>query len=113
MPFLDVYTNVHIGSNESELKKRLGRAITEIPGKTESVLMIRFVDDQHLYMAGDGEQPAAMVVLMVKGHYEKEVYEAFNKKMTAILQEELGIRPNRIYLKMDENDIWGVNGIIV
>ena len=113
MPFIDVYTNVHIGANETEIKKRLGRAITEIPTKTESQLMIRLCEDQTIYMAGDGEQPAAMVILMVKGHFEQQYYEAFNKKLTAILQEELGIRPNRIYLKMDENDIWGVNGIIV
>ena len=113
MPFIDVYTNVHIGASAVEVKKRLGRAITEIPTKTESQLMVRLSGDQHLYMAGDGEQPAAMVILMVKGHFEKEYYEAFNKKLTAILQEELGIRPNRIYLKMDENEIWGVNGVIV
>lgn len=113
MPFIDVYTNAHIGNSEKKIKQRLGEAITVIPGKTEAVLMIRLSEDQKLYMAGDGEEPAAMVMLMVKGHYEKEYYEAFTKELAKILNEELGIADKRIYLKMDENDIWGVGSIIV
>lgn len=110
MPFVNLYTNVHIGASERDLKKRLGRAITEIPGKSESSLMIRFAEDQHLYMSGDGDQPAAMVELKVKGHFETKEYDAFCRKLTMILQEELGIRPNRIYLQITESEIWGVNG---
>lgn len=112
MPFIDVYTNTHIGDKKEEIKKKLGQAICVIPTKNESQLMVRLSEDQVMYMAGK-DQPAAMVILYVKDHFEQKYYEAFNKELTAILQEELGIDPGCIYLKMDENDIWGVRGIIV
>ena len=49
MPFINVKTNVPVGSDkEKAIKSALGRDITALPGKTENWLMVGPVSYTHL-----------------------------------------------------------------
>ena len=49
MPFIDSKVSVSLSKEqETELKTRLGQAISLIPGKSESWLMTGFQDNYHL-----------------------------------------------------------------
>ena len=61
MPFINVKTNVPVGSDkEKAIKSALGRDITALPGKTESWLMVGLGPECHLWFKGTDE-PAALV----------------------------------------------------
>ncbi|MBP3273955.1 MAG: hypothetical protein J6L93_03015, partial [Butyrivibrio sp.] len=62
MPFIDSKVSVKVTPKQrKELKERLGQAISLLPGKSESWLMIDLSDEQDMYFRGDGEQPTAFI----------------------------------------------------
>ena len=91
MPFINVKTNVPVGSDkEKAIKSALGRDITALPGKTESWLMV-------------GLGPEC-------GGANADAYRALTGKVSALLAEELGLKPDRIYVKYSSTPDWGWNG---
>ena len=62
MPFINSKISVALtDAQEQEIKARLGQAITAIPGKSESWLMVGFEPEYKLYFRGSNDQPMAMV----------------------------------------------------
>lgn len=53
MPFINSKISVALtDAQEQEIKSRLGQAITAIPGKSESWLMVGFEPEYKLYFRG-------------------------------------------------------------
>jgi phenylpyruvate tautomerase PptA (4-oxalocrotonate tautomerase family) len=111
MPFINTKTNIKI-SKEKELamKQKIGKAIELIPGKTEDGLMVSFEDQCSLYFRGESDKAIAFVEVMVFGNSTAEAFNKFTGAITNILNEELNIEPNQIYVKYDEAKYWGWNG---
>ena len=58
MPFINSKISVALtDAQEQEIKSRLGQAITAIPGKSESWLMVGFEPEYKLYFRGSKDQP--------------------------------------------------------
>lgn len=111
MPFIDAKTSVSISPTQEEsLKQKLGKAISVIPGKSESVLMLDIEGDCHLYFAGTNSEPAAMVEVKVFGSSSPSAYQKMTEEVTRILNSELGIPAGRIFVKYEEAKYWGWNG---
>ena len=110
MPFIDTKTNVNITkAQETALKEKLGRAIECFPGKTETWLMLSFEDNARMWFKGtDG--PAAMVEVELFGTADEKYYEKMTGTVCDIINGELGIPKDRIYVKYEEIDKWGWNG---
>ena len=54
MPFIGAKVTVSVDKQKEEkLKKRLGEAISTIPGKSENWLMVGIEDNYKLYFRGD------------------------------------------------------------
>lgn len=110
MPFINVKTNVAVPADkETALKSALGKAITTLPGKSESWLMVGIEPEHILYFKGDNA-PAAMVEVSVFGHADASVYEKLTGIICTILNEQFSIEQSRIYVKYYETDNWGWNG---
>lgn len=110
MPFIRTTTNVSISDTaEKTLKQQLGQAITKIPGKTESWLMLEFNGDKAMYFAGS-DAPLVMAEVTIYGGASDAAYEALTHKLTEIFSETLSVSPDRIYVKYAETDHWGWNG---
>ncbi|OYS63266.1 hypothetical protein CBF93_02140 [Limosilactobacillus reuteri] len=111
MPFIMSRVNIKISKNkELMLKKRLGLAIANVPGKSEKVLMVGFQDNYPLYLRRNGNEPLAYIEVSIFGTESHTDYEGLNTDITKALYDILGIQPDHLYIKYDEISRWGVQG---
>ena len=81
------------------LKAELGRAISLIPGKSESSLMIQFSDCRRLWFGGENEGPFAFVNVMVLGSATENSILILLTRLSPCLKE---LQIKRIYVKFEE-----------
>lgn len=111
MPFIDSKVSVKMTQEQrQELKSRLGKAIANIPGKSENWLMIDLADEQDMYFRGDKSQPAAFVGVNIYGDADRNAFEKMTGEVTKIYGEVLGIAPDHMYIKYSASHDWGWNG---
>ncbi len=110
MPFINVKTNVSVSAQREEaVKSALGQAVSALPGKSESWLMVGVEPEYHLYFKG-GAEPAAMVEVSVYGNAPASALNALTGRISEILKKELEIPPSRIYVSYMQTPNWGWNG---
>lgn len=111
MPFINTKTNIEITKGKEEMiKKKLGKAIQLIPGKSEEWLMVSFEDRCSLYFKGESNNPIAFVEVKILGIASSEDYMKLTAAISDILQDELNIAPNQVYIRYEETQYWGWNG---
>lgn len=109
MPLITAKASTAIGKEkEIAIKTKLGKAI-ELIGKSESWLMIDFQENCRLYFKGE-DTPSAMIEVDLFGKATESGYDALTKAITDIVSDELGISPQRIYVKYNEINHWGYSG---
>ena len=95
---------------ETELKSRLGQAISLIPGKSESWLMVGIEDDYHLYFRGEDSEPMAFIEVRIFGGPNRDAFEKMTAEITKIYGDVLGIAADHMYIKYSATTDWGWNG---
>lgn len=111
MPFIDSRVSVKTTPEQrKELKERLGQAISLIPGKSESWLMIDLADDQEMYFRGEGQEPTAFISVNLYGDAHRGAFDKMTAELTKIYGEVLGIAPDHMYIKYAASHDWGWNG---
>lgn len=114
MPFIMSRTNVKVPkSKELQLKKRLGQAIANVPGKSEDVLMLGFQDNYSLYLRGRGDEPLAYIEVAIFGTERHLGYQGLNEDITKSFFDILGIAPDHLYIKYEDIGSWGVQGTFI
>ena len=109
MPLITAKTSTEISKEkEAVLKAKFGKAI-ELINKSESWLMIDFQENCRLWFKGE-ETPSAMIEIDLFGKASDSGYDALTKAITDIVSDELGISPDRIYVKYNEINHWGYSG---
>ncbi len=107
MPYISTKTTCTITREEEKrLKRKFGKAIELLPGKTEAYLMLSFEGNAHLWFAGS-DAPAALLNVEVLGKLSHEGCEALTASLTEIVEEVLHIPQDRIYVKYFETSEWG------
>jgi len=110
MPFINVKTNTAVPADkETAIKAALGQAITAVPGKSESWLMVGIEPEKILYFKGDNA-PAAMVEVSVFGSSNSAAFNKLTDSICNILNKELSIDRSRVYVKYECTHDWGWNG---
>jgi phenylpyruvate tautomerase PptA (4-oxalocrotonate tautomerase family) len=109
MPFINVKTNVPTEGKEENIKASLGSAITAVPGKSEGWLMVGIEDEYKLWFKGS-DAPAAMVEVSLFGGASDSALNDLTARITDILNADLDISPDRIYVSYMCTDYWGWNG---
>lgn len=110
MPFINVKTNAVVTQAQKEdIKSAMGRAISTIPGKSESWLMVGIEPEYALWFKGT-DAAAAMVDVSIYGSASPSAYSALTEKITNTLGDTLGIPADRVYVKYGETEFWGWNG---
>ncbi len=111
MPVIDSKVSVAISKEqEIKIKEKLGQAISLIPGKSESWLMVGFEDNYHLYFRGSDAEPMAFVEVKLFGGPDKKAFEAMTGKITEVFGEVLGIAADHMYIRYLPSADWGWNG---
>lgn len=111
MPFIMSRVSTKIPKNkELMLKRGLGRAIANVPGKSEAALMVGFQDNYPLYLRGEGAEPLAYIEVSIFGTENHVGYQGLNADITKVFYDVLGIAPDHLYIKYDDISSWGVQG---
>ncbi len=111
MPFINSKISKKITEEQKEtIKTQLGEAISVIPGKSESWLMVGFEDAYSLYFRGDNSEPMAFVEVSVFGSENRQAFSSLTARICEIYQAVLGISPDHIYVKYEAVANWGWNG---
>lgn len=111
MPFVNSKVSVKVTPEQKvELKTRLGEAISLIPGKSESWLMLNIEDEQNMYFRGDDSEPIAFVVVNIFGDPNKDAFDKMTAELTKIYGDILGISADHMYIKYAASHDWGWNG---
>ena len=109
MPFIDVKTNAKMmEETKTLLKTELGKAITAIPGKSETWLMVRVEDNAAMYFKGDAA-PCAMFDVAIFGSTSDSAYDELTARICRISEEILSVPAARTYVKYSETGHWGWN----
>ena len=111
MPFIHTRVNRPIDAEtEKKLSQALRQAISLLPGKSESWLMLQFEDNCRLWFRGYNSFPIAMVEVKLFGGAEAAVSEKMTAEICRILNEELEIQPDHVYVNYTFSETWGWNG---
>ena len=110
MPFIDSKITVKVSPEKEEaIKAKFGQAIQTL-GKGESFLMVGFDDEYDLFFGGEKIEKGAYVAISLLGQASPDAYSAMSGEVCRILQEELGIPGDRVYVTYREVSDWGWNG---
>lgn len=111
MPYIQSKVSISLTDAQKEnIKSKLGKAISLIPGKSEQWLMVELKDNCCLYFQGNQDAPTAFVEVKIFGKASSQVYDSLTNEICNILNSELSIPKNRIYVKYEEVANWGWNG---
>lgn len=111
MPFIESKVSVKISEEqERELKERLGQAISLIPGKSESWLMLNFEDNCRMYFRGDNSSPIAFVDIRMFGNPNRAAFDKMTTEVTNIFGDVLGIPSDHMYIRYMATNEWGWSG---
>lgn len=110
MPYIHVSLSSQLDENKSrELKKVLGETIGLLPGKSESVLMLRLDDNCRMSFSGKEGNCAFLAV-----HLFRSSPEAEKKKFAAELVDKIchitGLDKDRIFMTLQEHESWVAGG---
>lgn len=110
MPFIDSKITVAVSEEKKNvLKAKLGKAVS-ILGKSERYLMVGFADQYDLFMAGEKLDKGAFVSVSLFGNSSPASYDKMTGAICEILEEELGIPGEHIYVTYRGVSDWGWNG---
>lgn len=112
MPYIRTTVSNSISDQARDnIKTKLGQAIALIPGKSEAWLMLAFEDNINMYFKGDGTDDYAYVEVSLFGTTSDAAYDRLTAAISEIINEELGIDRANIYIKYEEAEHWGWNGV--
>lgn len=111
MPYIKLTTTAPVDAAAADrLKAKFGKAIESFPGKNESWLMVGIEDGRKMWFRGDASADTAMVDVDLLGEVSADGSEKMTAALCRILGEELGISPERVYVKYTGYRNWGWNG---
>lgn len=114
MPFLLLKTNCKSPSANlsSEIIELGGEILSEELNKSLNYVMVLVENECNLNYSGDGETPCAYLKVKNVGYLSNVVTKSISARLTALCQEKLNIKPNRVYIDFQqyERHMWGWNG---
>lgn len=111
MPFIKSNISCKItDEQEIELKKRFGKAIALIPGKSEEYLLLQFEDNCRMWLRGECDKPTAYIEAAIFGSESHVGYDDFTAQITEAFRDVLGIQKDRIYLRFEDIPAWSASG---
>ena len=110
MPFIDSKITVKLTDEKKEsIKARLGQAVSLLH-KSETYLRVGFDDEYDLYMGGNKLEKGAYVSVSLFGSASSADYEKMTGAICNVMQEELGIPGDKVYVTYHGVNDWGWNG---
>ncbi len=113
MPYINVKTSAKLDDNtKNNILKKLSKAATLIPGKSEAYVMCEIDDGKAMIFGGDADSACAIAEMKLFGTSSKDVYLKVTQEICKIMNEEAGVERDRCYVKFDEVEYWGIDGFM-
>ncbi|HAZ91325.1 MAG TPA: hypothetical protein DCX21_05045 [Eubacterium sp.] len=110
MPFINSKVTVKLDKKKrDDLAREYGKAIS-IMGKPESYLMLGFEDETPLYMGGRELEKGAMITVEALGDIRSDAADRMTAAICDILERNLEIPGNNVYVTYQGFRDWGHNG---
>ena len=110
MPYVALNTSEKLSETRREkVKSEIGRLVTVIPGKTEEVTIVDISDGRSMYKGGKAV-PCAYVDIRVYTKADPEGKKQFVNDLFVLLDKELGITKDNVYISVLEFEEWGAHG---
>ena len=111
MPSINVKTSAVLTQEKRDvLKADLGRAIACFPGKSEQWLMVTIEDGLNMWFRGNASADTALIDVDILGDVSAAASEKMTAALCGIMDRELGIPQDRVYVKYAGYRHWGWNG---
>ena len=111
MPYISIKTTQKLSpENMTALKSSLGSAISLLPGKSESWLMLEFEGEKCMYFKGKNDRPIAFVSVSSFGAVSPGAASQLTAEICSIINNEIGVPKDNIYVRYSETELWGWNG---
>ena len=110
MPYIAINTTMELSAAQKErIKAELGRLMPIIPTKTEAGLLIDFSGGRTMYKAG-AEVSGAFIDLRLFRKSDFEPKKKYTEEVFQMLERELGLSKDNMYLNITEFENWGSAG---
>ncbi len=110
MPMIEAKVTPKLTEEKKDvLKAEFGKAIS-VMGKPETYLMINLNDNQDLYFGGKKLEKGAYLEVKVFGNVDSSSSEKMTARLCEILEKELEIPGNAVYVSYFGTQNWGWNG---
>lgn len=111
MPYINSKVTVKLSEeNKENLKAKMGQIISELPGKSEEWLMVSFNDGETIYFRGNKMDKAAFVDVRMFGKADRQHKNKVTQMLCSLLESEVDIPKENIYITFSEIEDWGWNG---
>lgn len=112
MPYISVNLAQTISDEQKhELARAVSQAVTSFSGKPRpEVAMVDIEDGKTMFFGDTPLEHAAYVSIGVHGQYAYAEKDEYTARVTKVLEEQLGIPSQAVFLTVSEFDIWGVRG---
>ena len=108
MPYIAVHTAQSLSAEaRTALEQGMGRLITQIPGKTEALLMLAFHEGLHMCRDGIPRDDLVFVDVRCFRQAGYAVNRAFVEALSEHFRTVLNLAPDALYLTISEYDTWG------
>ena len=112
MPFINAkFSSTVSAEKESGIKSALGDAVTLL-GKSERFLMVQIEDNCRLYFGGNNDAPIAFFDVSLLHSAPRSSYEALTARLCDIAKEYMDVDGTNVYVKFEETENWGYNGMM-
>lgn len=113
MPYVHVSLSSKLDASQSDdLKTMLGQTIEILPGKSESVLMLRLDQDCAMYFRGQGGNCAHIAVHLFRASPEDKKQE-FASEAVAGICRITGLDKDQVFMSIQEHDSWVAGGKLI
>ena len=110
MPFIDARFAGKVSSDKKAiLKSEFGMLIGTL-NKPESYLMIQMQDNCELWFGGEQLEKGAYLAISLFGSASSDAYSRLTTQLSSLLEKELDIPKDRIYITYHPVAVWGWNG---
>lgn len=111
MPYIQTKLSKTLNEQQKEtLQNQLTDAVASSFGKPKAFVMAGIEDNQDLYMGGKKLENGAYLSIKLLGNTSKPVCNQLTNAICQILEKELGISGQNVYVSYHPVELWGWNG---
>ncbi len=106
MPFVTVRTSAAMDrGQELELRTRIGRAVSLVPGKSEASLLLCFEGAGRMYLRGQ-EALSAYITAEFFGNEDHAGFNRFAAAVSRSFYDVLGVPAENVFIRFGDIDVW-------